>query len=157
MRILVLSDCHGAVSRVQKAIEAQPDAKHVFYLGDGVRDVQEIISFYPDRIFHLVKGNCDFSSDLPIHGVADINGAKIFFTHGHRSFVKQDTAVLRAIAGNFGAKIVLYGHTHIANVEYSDGVYCINPGALSGSRNGPESYAVIDILPEGIMPIIIKI
>lgn len=152
-----MSDCHGAVNRVQKAIEAQPDAKHVFYLGDGVREVQEITDFYPDRIFHLVKGNCDWNSDLPIHGIADINGAKILFTHGHKSFVKQDTAVLRAIAGNFGANIILYGHTHIANVEYSDEVYCINPGALSGSRNGPESYAIIDILPNGIMPVIIKI
>ncbi len=157
MRILVLSDCHGAVNRVQKAIEAQPDAKNVFYLGDGVREVQEIIKFYPDRCFHLVKGNCDWNSDLPTLGTTTVNGTKILFTHGHRSFVKQDTSVLRAIADNFNAKIALYGHTHIANIEYSDGVYCVNPGALSGSRNGNESYAVIDILPQGIMPIIINI
>ena len=157
MRILVLSDCHGSTYRLQKAIDAQPDAKNVFYLGDGVKEVEEIKEFYPDRKFHIVKGNCDWNSDLPTQGVAEINGTKILFTHGHKSFVKQSTAVLRCIAENLGAKIALYGHTHIANIEYENGVYCVNPGALSGSRNGSESYAVIDILPEGIMPIIINI
>jgi putative phosphoesterase len=157
MRILVLSDCHGSLYKLQKAIEAQPDAKNVFYLGDGVSELEEIESLYPDRIFHKVKGNCDWGSDLPTQGIATVNGTKIFFTHGHKSFVKQSTAVLRSIAENLGAKIALYGHTHIANVEYENGIYCVNPGALSGSRNGSESYAVIDILPGGIMPIIIKI
>ncbi len=157
MRIIVLSDCHGAASRVQKAIDAQPDAKHVFYLGDGAEEVKKLTEFYNDRIFHIVKGNCDFGSELPLQGCVNVNGANIYFTHGHRNFVKQDTAVLQAIASNFDAKIVLYGHTHIAKTDYIDGVYYVNPGALSGSRNGPESYAVIDILPNGIIPIIIKI
>lgn len=157
MRILVMSDCHGAVTRVEKALEAQPEAKHVFYLGDGADEVLRLIEFYPDRIFHIVKGNCDWGSELPLNGIENINGVNIYYTHGHRNFVKQDTAVLKAIAQNFKAKIVLYGHTHCASTEYCDGIYIVNPGALSCSRSGPESYAVIDILPNGIIPIIIKI
>lgn len=157
MRILVMSDCHGAVTRVERALDAQPDAKHVFYLGDGANEVQSLAKFYPDRIFHIVKGNCDLGSELPLQGNVNINGVTIYYTHGHRNFVKQDTAVLKAIAQNFKAKIALYGHTHCASTEYCDGMYIVNPGALSGSRNGPESYAVIDILPNGIIPIIIKI
>lgn len=157
MRILVMSDCHGAVGRAQKALDAHPEAKTVFYLGDGANEIEELISFYPDRKFYIVKGNCDWNSDLPTQGNVTVNGTVIYFTHGHRNFVKQGTAILRAIAENLGAKIALYGHTHCADIEYRDGIYCINPGALSGSRNGPESYAVIDILPQGIMPIIIPV
>ena len=157
MRILVMSDCHGAVNRVQQAIEAQPDAKHIFYLGDGAQYVSRLKEFYPDRVFHIVKGNCDWDCEFPLQDSLILNGAKIYFTHGHKNFVKQDTTILKAIAKNLDAKIVLYGHTHCANIEYSDEVYVVNPGALSGSRNGPESYAVIDILPNGIIPIIIKI
>lgn len=157
MRILVLSDCHGASSRVEKAINSQPEAKHIFYLGDGSNEVEKLAEYYPERIFHIVKGNCDFNSDLQLQGFVNINGSNIYFTHGHRNFVKQGISVLKEIAGNQNADIVLYGHTHCAKSEYIDGVYFVNPGALSGSRNGPESYAVIDILPNGIIPIIINL
>ncbi len=157
MRILVMSDCHGAVYKANLAIDAQTDAKHIFYLGDGAGDIEKLSEAYPDKIFHIVKGNCDFMSDLPLQGTAKINGANIYFTHGHRNFVKQGIDVLKEIATNLNAQIVLYGHTHCADIKYIGGVYYVNPGALSGSRNGPESYAVIDILPNGIFPIIIKI
>jgi putative phosphoesterase len=52
--------------------------------------------------------------------------------------------------------LVLYGHTHISNTEYDEGIYFVNPGSLSSPREGSRSYAVVDILPKGIMPIIIK-
>ena len=56
-----------------------------------------------------------------------------------------------------GCDIALYGHTHIANILYEDGIYIVNPGSCSQSRNGKESYAVIDIEPNGIMPIIVEL
>ncbi len=157
MRILIMSDCHGAVGRVQKAIEAQPTAKHIFYLGDGACEVAELSSLYPDRIFYIVRGNCDRFCEFPLQNTVTVNGTKIFYTHGHSLFVKQSTSILQSQAINHGAKIALFGHTHSAFCEYCNGLYIVNPGALSGSRNGPESYAVIDILPSGIMPIIIKL
>ena len=48
-------------------------------------------------------------------------------------------------ADEVGAKYALYGHSHVAKVERLNGVYCINPGSISSSRNEyPESYLVID-------------
>lgn len=157
MRILVFSDCHGRVSRAQTAIEAQPEAKDIFYLGDGAKQVAGLIEIYPDRRFHIVSGNCDFGANFPESGIKTVNGARIFYTHGHNFGVKYGTERLLETAGSAGADIVLYGHTHVADTRFTDGIHLVNPGALSGGRCGYDSYAVIDILPSGIMPIIIKL
>ena len=57
MRILVLSDSHGRSSEIQKAIEAQPDARHDFFLGDVLSEIEDMEYIYPDRIYHTVRGN----------------------------------------------------------------------------------------------------
>ena len=40
MRILVLSDSHGRASRLEEIREAQSTAKHVFFLGDVLKDAE---------------------------------------------------------------------------------------------------------------------
>ena len=79
------------------------------------------------------------------------------YTHGDLYGVKYHTEGLRRLARETGADIVLYGHTHISNIEYADGLYIVNPGTVSGARSGCCSYAVIDIEQGGIMPIIKKV
>lgn len=157
MRILVLSDSHGRSSEIQKAIEAQPDARHVFFLGDVLSDIEDMEYFYPDRIFHSVRGNCDFYSDAPLRGSISVGGTNIFFCHGHEYGVKGGTATLLSYARARGADIVLFGHTHVAHTEYCDGIHLVNPGSLSRGREGGCSYAVIDIESGGVMPIIVRV
>ncbi len=62
MRIIVISDTHGRSSLIEKIIEAQPEAKHVFFLGDVVRDIEDLPYIYPTHTFHIVSGNCDYAS-----------------------------------------------------------------------------------------------
>ncbi|MCQ2449742.1 MAG: YfcE family phosphodiesterase [Clostridia bacterium] len=157
MRILVLSDTHRHVALAQKAIEAQPTARHIFFLGDVLRDLEELKPLYPDRIFYAVSGNCDFASFEPstdMERLADIN---IFFTHGHPYGVKYGIRHLLQAAADRNCKLALYGHTHVASIYYEDGVTCVNPGSCGASRSGANSYAVVDIEPNGIMPIIIPL
>ena len=40
MRIIVISDTHGRPSLIEKIIEAQPDAKDIFFLGDLIKDIE---------------------------------------------------------------------------------------------------------------------
>lgn len=157
MRILVMSDCHGMTRNAEKALDAHPEAKTVFYLGDGAYEIDELKSFYPDRNFHIVSGNCDIGSRFIGIGEAVIGKIKILYTHGHRYNVKYGTQMLLEVAQDVGASLALYGHTHISKIEYVNGIYLVNPGALSHSREGSESYAVIDITDSGIMPLILKI
>lgn len=157
MRILVISDSHGRTSRIEQALIEQKEAKHIFFLGDCIKDIEDYIFMYPDRTFHIVSGNCDYSSDFKSANTVTLAGKKIFFTHGHHLSVKEGSQRLKAVAELEGADIVLYGHTHTAKTEYADGIHFVNPGSLCSAREGHIGYAVIDIKENGIMPILIKI
>ena len=157
MRILVISDSHGRTSKIEEAIEAQKTAKHIFFLGDCVRDIEDYPFIYPDRTFHIVSGNCDYNSTYKSEDTVILGDKKILFTHGHHLGVKGGIGGLKQAAARAGADVVLFGHTHIATKEYADGVYFVNPGSLCSAREGRTAYAVIDIEENGIMPIHIEI
>lgn len=157
MRILVLSDSHGRTSAIEEAIDAQPTAKHIFFLGDCTRDIEDLAYIYPDRSFHIVSGNCDGYSFYKAIDFTTLSGKKIIFTHGHTLSVKSGLERLKAFSETENAHIVLFGHTHTAITEYENGRYFVNPGSLSHGSLGFRSYAIIDIEENGIMPIIVKI
>ena len=157
MRILVISDSHRNTRVIDKILSAQPDARHVFFLGDNVGDIEDFDILYPDKAFHIVSGNCDYASMLPCVGLEIVNGIRVLYTHGHTMGVKGTIQHLLKTARENNCGIALYGHTHIANTLYDDGVWIVNPGSCSRPRDGKPSYAVIDITDKGIMPVIIEI
>ncbi len=157
MRILVISDSHRNTRVIDKILSSQPNAQYVFFLGDNIADIEDFIFLYPDKKFFSVSGNCDFAAMDPSVSIEKIDDIKILYTHGHTFDVKYTTARLLEAAKNSGCKIALYGHTHISKIVYEDGVYLVNPGSCSRARQGNNSYCVIDIEKNGIMPIIIEI
>jgi len=154
MRIVVISDSHRRTDIIDKILSNEPDAKHVFFLGDNVLDIEDYEYIYSDKIFHIISGNCDYMSVAPTVGFEIIENKRIFYTHGHNYSVKYGTQKLLSVARLNNYDIVLYGHTHISKSVYEDGVYIVNPGSCSSPREGKPSYAVIDITAQGIMPII---
>ncbi len=158
LRILVISDSHKRTAVIDKILAAQPEAKYVFFLGDNASDIEDFEFLYPEKRFFAVSGNCDFGSLLPTVSLEIINGVKILYTHGHTFGVKYGTERLLEAAKQNGSKIVLYGHTHVSQILYEDGIYIVNPGSCSQPRDFKKpSYAVIDITEQGIMPIIVEI
>lgn len=151
MRILVISDSHGDPYAVKQALDEQPTAKILFYLGDGEHDLS-LIEGRQNIYIHKVKGNCDYASTLPSYVVDEVDGVRIYATHGYVERVKYGKTLLRQYAADNKATIALYGHTHVADTTYDDGIWLVNPGSI---RMG--EYAVIDITPKGIMPILLKL
>lgn len=149
MRVLVLSDSHGDVYKLRRAIDSQPTAKLIVFLGDGEYDIDSVECRVP---VIKVRGNCDFGSSLPLNFTDEVCGKKIYCTHGFHENVKYTTENLISVAKSHGAHIALYGHTHVPVTSYDGGLYLVNPGSV---REG--SFAVIDITDSGIMPIIMKI
>lgn len=156
MRILVLSDSHRRSGEIEKIIESQPNARHIFFLGDLLHDIEYLPEIYSDRTFYSVPGNCDFANFEPTTRTVTLAGRKILYTHGHEYGVKSGIERLLSYATAREADIVLYGHTHIAQTLYRDGLTVVNPGSV-GKGAMFNSYAVIDIEPSGNLPIIIKI
>lgn len=155
MRLLVISDTHKNPFILSKIIRSQQEAKHIFFLGDVITDIEDIKYEFPDRIFHIVKGNCDGFCHYPNYDIIKIENKNILFTHGDKFSVKYGTVRLLEFAKNTGCSIALFGHTHIPHISYEDDIYLVNPGSASRPRETKASYAVIDIVSGGIKPIII--
>lgn len=154
MRIVVISDSHKNTYIIDKILSRERETMHIFFLGDNISDIEDFEILYPDKIFHAVSGNCDYSSTAPSVNIANIQNRKILYTHGHIYNVKCGKERLKEAARQNGYDIVLYGHTHVSEILYEDGVYFVNPGSCSKPRESRASYAVIDITENGIMPII---
>lgn len=144
MKACVFSDSHGYAGNMMAAIELEkPDL--CFFLGDGERDIAEVIDKYPDLPVYAVSGNCDFRTDRRSSLFCEIEGVKIFATHGHLSRVKYDydLETLTSQAAEAGADIALFGHTHQQHLSESRGITLLNPG--SAGRGYYPSYAVLMI------------
>lgn len=152
MRILVISDSHGDSYAVRRAIDQQPTAKILFFLGDGEYDLKFLDNAPSGLFVHKVRGNCDYGSSLPAYVVDEVEGVRIYATHGYLEQVKYTKQNLIERAADNKASIALYGHTHNPDTTYCDGLWLVNPGSI---RN--DSYAVIDITPKGIIPILMKL
>lgn len=158
MRILVVSDSHKRKRALQDAVRCQPKAEMILFLGDGVDEAEDVSrELRPDQTMLLVKGNNDWCSREPLEREIWAGETKILMMHGHSRQVKYGVGGAIQAAKDCGAKILLFGHTHIPVCEYVDGIYVINPGALSMPLTGTQTYAVIDILPQGILPAIVKL
>lgn len=157
MRIAVISDSHRHGSIVDRIILREKDAEVIIFLGDVTSDIEDFTYEYTDKKFFIVSGNCDIFSSYPYNTVITVENTNIFITHGHTLGVKSGTVALAAAARQSNCKIALYGHTHIPDIKYEDGLYIVNPGSCARSRDGANSYAVIDIRENGILPAIIRI
>lgn len=147
IKFLVLSDSHGQRTALRRALAAQPEARQVFFLGDGWRDIEAVREAEPERTFLAVPGNCDAGVTQPPVGETVIGGIKIFFTHGHLYRVKWGTELLVQAARSRGATLALFGHTHMPCERYDSGVQLFNPGSIGYK----ETYGLIEVGSGGLL------
>ena len=93
MKYLVLSDSHGNVDNMVRAVElVKPQG--IIHLGDGWRDVEELHQLYPRLPLEQVPGNCDFGRFEALERVLILDDHRVLIAHGHTLGVK--TGLLRA-------------------------------------------------------------
>lgn len=148
MRILVVSDTHGDSHNFEAVLRKHRDAEVVIHCGDGGDEVYRMKNLFSDRCFICVRGNCDFCSEYPNIETITLEEKKLFITHGHIYNVKGSLLNLSLAAGEAGADLVIFGHTHIPTDLYEEGVYFLNPGSLRGYKG---SYALVDVTSKGIL------
>lgn len=153
VRVLVVSDVHGNSRALERAIEAQPTASAVLFLGDGLRQAQDAADRHPNLPFYMVPGNCDIGAAGPFSREECFGGKRFFFTHGHHYDVKYGLYRLDLAARERKADMVLFGHTHQPLSDYADGLYMLNPGSLGYEGR----YAYVDVTPGGIMPVLLRL
>ncbi len=153
MRILVTSDSHGDGYALESLLRKHPSAEVIVHCGDGADEAFALKMRHSDKMVVSVRGNCDFCTDAPNIETLNIEGKKLFVTHGHLYGVKGGLYRVTCAAREAGADILLFGHTHEPLALYDDGLYILNPGSL---RNLDATYGLIDITEKGILTNIAK-
>ena len=141
MKVLVFSDSHGRKELLDRMLYKEPDCKEVIFLGDGVKDVEAVKEFYPDKKFTCVKGNNDWDYTVSSEAYKHFDGVTLLACHGDVYGVRSTLRSLFSKAASVMADLALYGHTHVV-YETKDpltGVVAVNPGALCDGH-----YCVID-------------
>lgn len=158
MRIIVMSDSHGNYRRVEQIVKknrAQADC--FIHLGDGLHEVELLLEGDPELPIFCVRGNCDWGNPMPQAKKSFLRSfgpVKIFYTHGDLYGVKYQLDTLVRAGQEADAQVILYGHTHVARIDYLEGIYVLNPGSCSMPRNGEPSYLALDITEQGIVPVL---
>lgn len=154
MRFLVFSDSHGQDFYMLRALSLNPDVRHVLFLGDGLADVARIGARFPDLHIRAVRGNMDgLSLDHPAEDeeLFSLFGVDVLMTHGHLFGVKGGLGAAESRALSRGARVLLYGHTHVPYSHYDGetGLYTFNPGSIGRPYGRAPSFGLLDILPNG--------
>ena len=111
MKILVVSDSHGKVDNLIRAVElTHPD--YVLHLGDCQRDLEKLRQAFPVLPMEGVPGNCDYGSCDQPERLIELGGVRILMLHGHTRGVKSDA--MRAVwaARECGAQVRPHPSSH---------------------------------------------
>ena len=159
MNVLVISDKHGDIENLNKVFNTKIEFSLIIHLGDYFRDAQRIEEIYPNIKVEYIYGNSDFMiGEVFAEKTLEINGVKLFLTHGHRYSVKWDYSKLYTKAEELSVDALLFGHTHIPYIEDRGSYKIINPGSLTDSSGEDgESYAVLEIVDKKINAKIFRI
>ncbi len=142
MKILVLSDSHGAMEPMERAVE-RTDPRMIFHLGDCWRDAERLQERFPRIPLQQVPGNCDFRSQEPAERLLCIENFRILLCHGHTYGVKQSLTAAGFAAEEKDLDLFLFGHTHRPLVDRRGKTLFLNPGSIGDWRR--PTYGLVTI------------
>jgi len=142
MKILVLSDSHGNLDNMIRAVEAETP-QMILHLGDCWGDGVRLRRHFPELLFQQVPGNCDFRSDEPTEILLDLEGFRVLLCHGHTYGVKQSLLRAGLEAESRDLDLFLFGHTHSPLVDRRGKTWFLNPGSI-GDHFRP-TYGVVTV------------
>lgn len=149
-KVLVISDTHGRTKNLEKILPQVQPMDYLLHLGDVGRDV-DYIEVLAECPCCFVAGNNDYFSDLPRERLIKIENIPIFMAHGHCHYVNARKDIFKSVAKQKGARIALFGHTHVPFCEEMDGVLVANPGSLSLPRQADfcPTYLILWLQDDG--------
>ncbi len=160
MKIGIISDTHGDIVQVEKALDILGDCQHIVHCGDvlyhGPRNelpenynpkkLAELLSSKDNIVY--IRGNCDSDVDEMVikkdlkakNRLLNFEKYKVYAVHGYEE--TEDNRIEKAL--ELGANIVVSGHTHIKVLKEKDGIVVINPGSTTIPKDGSSSVCLIE-------------
>ena len=148
---MVIADTHlprGSRRLPEAGVRELERADLILHAGDVVTGavLRELEAYAP---VEAVFGNMDepaLQSTLPERRVAEVEGARIGVVHipGPRAGREE-----RLVSWFAGCDAVVYGHTHLPQVERHRGVWILNPGSPTERRRAPTRGLIVVDADEG--------
>lgn len=140
MKILLVSDSHRDIEYLSNVIEKE-NPEIVIFAGDHSDDAIDMKYIFDNKKFYIVRGNCDFYDNITkdIEEIYIDGVGKILLTHGHLFRVKSTMNEIYKFGKEYGANLVIFGHTHIQHRSEFDGIEFVNPGAIVNHE-----YAILE-------------
>lgn len=142
MHILVLSDSHGRVDNMVRAVEREAP-ELILHLGDCWRDAERLHDRFPQIPLQQVPGNCDVRPAQPAEELLTLDGKQVLICHGHTYGVKQSLLCAGYAAEEQTLDAFLFGHTHRPLVDRRGQTLFLNPGSI-GDPVRP-SYGILTL------------
>jgi hypothetical protein len=161
VRVAVIADTHlprGSRRLPESCAAELRRADAILHAGDlaGVGFLDELRAFGPP--VHAVHGNVDereLQELLPEELVVELAGHRIGVVHIAGPRAGREAR----LAARFpGCAAVVYGHSHLPQLERSGGVWIVNPGSPTERRRAPfRSMAVLELGARGLRPRLLEL
>lgn len=154
MKIGVVSDTHGKPECFRMALKQMGNIDMLIHAGDHYQDAIDMNRESGIKTV-AVTGNCDSSIPGADEVVLELEGYRILITHGHKYGVKSGSETLAKKLKQENYDLIIYGHSHVAELTRLPGGYLFNPGSVASPRRGSSrSYGIVEIGNNGIVPYI---
>ena len=138
-KIVIMSDNHGDQTMIDYVKEHEPHGDYYIHCGDSEAIDKRILNG-----FICVKGNNDWSLDLPKEARLNVEGVPIFITHGQYFGYFNRELAMNDLLTRHHCRVLISGHTHMPMFEKDGDFYYINPGSTTLPRGGSDrSYGVL--------------
>jgi uncharacterized protein len=161
MQIAIVSDTHmprGPRRLPAECVERLRASDLILHAGDlvTVSFLEELAALGPPVA--AVHGNVDepaLRSALPAERVVEAGGSSIAMLHDAGPRVGREA---RLVARFPGCAAVVYGHSHLPQVDLVDGVWILNPGSPTERRRAP-SRTMVELRVSGdeVVPLLIHL
>jgi uncharacterized protein len=145
VRIAVISDTHqprGSRALPPRCVEELRAADLILHAGDVVAAgyLAELRSLGPVEAVHGNMDDAVLRSQLPERRVVEAAAARIGIVHDAGPAAGREE---RLVAAFPGCAAVVYGHTHVPQMERHKGVWILNPGSPTERRRAPSRALLV--------------
>ena len=158
--VAVISDTHlprGSRALPRACVERLEAADLILHAGDIVASavLAELEQYAPVAAVYGNMDQPDLVEALPHDRVVEVDGVRIGMVHIPGPALGREAR----LASRFpGCDAVVYGHTHIPQVERHEGTWILNPGSPTERRRAPvHSMLVLHVDGESVEPELIRL
>ena len=154
MKIGVVSDSHGHVENLRRAIKAlrSEGVNRIVHLGDDYDDVKALSGEEGADIMQVPGVFCASYHEpgIPNRIIAEWEGVKVLLSHtaeAHKNDLPSDLKPEEVVVRG-EVQMVLVGHSHIPEIKEHGGIIWVNPGHLKDDdkKGYPPTYAILEIV-----------